>query len=149
VPSTEIARVTIKCIAYALAAALLVSGAQTNAQKSDDIEDEELGLTHDDVQALLNRGGLPHLPPAEYDHPYQGKLEVVTGTQEQTRNVCGHPNEIFIGGCAVPNANGPNTCTIFRVRDEELKLMNWTANLVMRHEIGHCNGWPEDHRGAR
>jgi hypothetical protein len=33
--------------------------------------------------------------------------------------------------------------------DELIKAAEWTAEIVRRHEIGHCNGFPSDHRGAR
>jgi hypothetical protein len=25
----------------------------------------------------------------------------------------------------------------------------WDNEGILRHEIGHCNGWPQDHRGER
>jgi hypothetical protein len=34
---------------------------------------------------------------------------------------------------------------------DEPTLRAWgrTRNLILRHEIGHCNGWGHDHAGAR
>jgi hypothetical protein len=42
-----------------------------------------------------------------------------------------------------------NFCHVFIASDEILKAVGWTYETVRRHEIGHCNGWPADHRGAR
>jgi len=35
------------------------------------------------------------------------------------------------------------------VKDEVMRSRNWTTGLLLRHEIGHCNGWGADHEGER
>jgi hypothetical protein len=30
-----------------------------------------------------------------------------------------------------------------------MKARGWTTALLLRHETGHCNGWPSDHPGQR
>jgi hypothetical protein len=33
--------------------------------------------------------------------------------------------------------------------EEEIEAAGYTLAVVMRREIGHCDGWPNDHPGAR
>ena len=40
-------------------------------------------------------------------------------------------------------------CTIHIVDDKVIRAAGYEPDVIRRHEIGHCNGWPADHRGAR
>jgi hypothetical protein len=40
-------------------------------------------------------------------------------------------------------------CHVYIAEDEILKAAGLTYEIAYRHEIGHCNGWPADHPGAR
>jgi hypothetical protein len=40
-------------------------------------------------------------------------------------------------------------CVIVKVPDAEIIAMGHDPEIFMRHEIGHCNGWPATHKGAR
>jgi hypothetical protein len=40
-------------------------------------------------------------------------------------------------------------CTIHIVGDNVIRAAGYEPDDIRRHEIGHCNGWPPDHRGAR
>jgi len=88
------------------------------------------------------------LPPLEYDHPYKGHLDVVVAENaEQIRIGCRKTG----GGslrlaCAL---RYEDHCTIVRRPEADLLRAGFTLEVVMRHEIGHCNGWPQDHAGAR
>ena len=42
-----------------------------------------------------------------------------------------------------------SACYIALPTDRILAANHTTYAAVMRHEIGHCNGWPDDHKGAR
>jgi hypothetical protein len=33
--------------------------------------------------------------------------------------------------------------------DEVIEAAGYTSEVVLRHETGHCNGWPKDHAGSR
>jgi hypothetical protein len=89
------------------------------------------------------------LPPEEYDHPYPGRLTViVTNTLEETRNLCLTAHVPDLISCAVIS-DLPRSCTIIHPSASELEKHHSTVNVTMRHEIGHCNGWPGDHKGAR
>jgi hypothetical protein len=41
------------------------------------------------------------------------------------------------------------SCVIVMVRDEVMRERNWSTGMLLRHEIGHCNGWGADHEGQR
>jgi hypothetical protein len=86
------------------------------------------------------------LPPAEYDHEYTGKLTVLkeddyTFIRYVCRNTanaiaCSYRTYDLISGA-------PISCLIM------LGPGTWTDERVMRHELGHCNGWSNKHEGAR
>ena len=40
-------------------------------------------------------------------------------------------------------------CVVYLRDNAEIRRQGWTRQIVLRHEIGHCNGWPGDHRGMR
>jgi hypothetical protein len=89
------------------------------------------------------------LPPPEYDHPYtKGQLTVVTAKdQQEVRDKCQRQLQPGRGArllhsrpARVPRGSAP---------DDEIKRAGFVPDLIKRHEIGHCNGWPADHKGAR
>jgi hypothetical protein len=86
-----------------------------------------------------------HLPPVEYDYPYKGKLTIERVTPEQLRARCTAATVISLG-CAFPSAY---SCLILLVDDASIRARGWTRELMLRHEIAHCNGWPDDHPGMR
>ena len=86
------------------------------------------------------------LPPVEFDHPYAGKLTVLKEDHYALiRHVCSDtPNAIACSYRTYDSVSGETlSCLIMlgpKAHDDERAL---------RHEIGHCNGWPGDHPGAR
>lgn len=78
------------------------------------------------------------LPPIEYDHPYHGELVVnyVMSPDEMNRRCYG--TSLQIVGCAFL---GDGHCTILILDGVVPKV----RDILLRHEIGHCNGWPRDH----
>src|SRR5215475_1692669 len=87
----------------------------------------------------------PYLPPAEFDHPYDGQLKIIrVPTREEVQWLC-------LGGlppAAIACAKRwmfSNTCAIVIIADDVLATTDLTYELVLQHEIGHCNGWPGDH----
>lgn len=89
------------------------------------------------------------LPPEEFDHPFDGHVSVWIATQDAIRrHHC--PRATFNLGVALACMQKvAGTCYIFKVTDDELKQLGLDPDVVMRHEVGHCNGWGPDHRGAR
>jgi hypothetical protein len=40
-------------------------------------------------------------------------------------------------------------CYIYIATETEILAQGFTHNVIFRHERGHCNGWPGDHKGGR
>jgi len=88
----------------------------------------------------------PILPPPEYDRPYDGDLTIrVVPTFEALRVACNVYNPAMLA-CARHNAK---SCIVYLVEDELMRERGWNTGLLLRHEIGHCNGWPSDHPDER
>jgi hypothetical protein len=107
--------------------------------------------TAQDDAVLVARQDFPILPPPEYDHPFAGKLVIIRALGAgDTIWMCPKPAlGMTMTLCTLPL--GPSACVIFQmpeVEKETIKL-GWTLNILMRHEIAHCNGWPADHPGLR
>jgi len=178
-----IARATVKCIAYALAATLLASSAQadpwwkwlegqylyperptvlTRPPKPNGKEtlyrdgQYPFGLGDKDFAALerLQQIGSPFLlPPIQYDRPYDRALLVIEvdlkalvtiADQISCTVACVYCGESATNVCAEGIG-----CTIIHAPEDDIVRQGMTLAIVMRHEIGHCNGWPADHRGGR
>jgi hypothetical protein len=93
-----------------------------------------------DRQDVWGPGALhPVLPPVEYDHPFAGELLVIDELERQSiRDNCGSWGREYddLAACAYHDASA-NRCVVLLAKKAE------------RHEIGHCNGWPQSHEGAR
>ncbi len=81
-------------------------------------------------------------PPARFDHPYSGRLIVHRLPQAQIVDVC-----TKVLGIRSFNRHGcssykGNRCEVWIV---DKTYMQATPEAVLRHETGHCNGWPADH----
>jgi len=111
------------------------------------------------VAALLLVSGAAHarmrtsLPPAEYDKPYEGELTIRRlATEQEIRTACPKVNwqanyQSHATACSlVWNAT---RCDIYIVGDRALKAADMNYNVALRHELGHCNGWPGDHKGGK
>jgi hypothetical protein len=89
----------------------------------------------------------PILPPIEFDHYYEGDLTInMVNTQEELFAACGMEPNRFLLACSTHTRTA---CLITMVKDEVMRSKGWTTGLLLRHEIGHCNGWPGDHPGER
>ena len=92
------------------------------------------------------------LPPPEYDHAYPGTVVVYYASdQADMRYKCNRTDlweAIPLFGCSWA-ANDKHPCLIVVGDEPTLIKWGWTRNIVLRHEIGHCNGWPQDHGGKR
>jgi hypothetical protein len=87
------------------------------------------------------------LPPVEYDKPFAGKLEeIVVKSREEMEASCKHIGYVPLG-CAKLLA--ADHCVIYLASDEVNRSIGLTTDLVRRHEVGHCNGWPKEHPGGR
>jgi hypothetical protein len=82
------------------------------------------------------------LPPVEFDHPYEGNLIEVRADKDEIASSC---PEISRLGCAW--RINSQWCRIVIANDDIIEAAGLTFEIVRRHEIGHCNGWPGDHQG--
>jgi len=90
------------------------------------------------------------LPPEEFDHPYPGELRITrVESEDHMRALC--KGVIFMTNRAVGcNVRfGDQVCIVFIGTDDLLATVGLDYETTLRHEIGHCNGWPGDHPGAR
>jgi hypothetical protein len=113
------------------------------------------------VSALFLATGMAHaaerlgmwLPPPQYDVPYTGELTIVrVATEQDIRTLCPEMNfgEFPATSCTMTPHNDRTRCYIFIASDKALKAAhNMDYVTVLRHEIGHCNGWPADHKDGR
>jgi hypothetical protein len=63
------------------------------------------------------------------------------------RDIC--PNVHFDLGVALACALvEPDRCRVILAPEADVKAFGLPIDLIMRHEIAHCNGWPGDHEGA-
>jgi len=88
-------------------------------------------------------------PPARFDHAYSGQLTVRYLPQKQVVAACAKlfaeykvaaKASLVQRGCSA--ITSATSCTVI-VIDKMFALAMPKA--VLRHEIGHCNGWPADH----
>lgn len=77
------------------------------------------------------------LPPKQYDRPYHGRLIIVDLSWAEMQRRCGGPTWNCYG---YTHGDQGGTCTIY-VTSRNYRLI--------RHEVGHCNGWDANHHGER
>jgi hypothetical protein len=86
------------------------------------------------------------LPPVEFDHPFEGDLKLIRyATEEEVIKACNRKRI----ACAKPDGK---SCTVIMLDDKALQAWMWmygNPDDLYRHEVGHCNGWPNDHPGMR
>jgi len=87
------------------------------------------------------------LPPARYDHPYNGEVIATEISNEpRLRKICEGFGSIFTQPVAIACAfTLCGKCFIFSIPDADIKAWGHTLETVLRHERAHCNGWPPDH----
>jgi hypothetical protein len=90
------------------------------------------------------------MPPKQYDHPYSGPgvlLIIPAASQNEVREWC--PDAVFpkagAYGCAQMKGWG---CRVVIAPVADMKAVGLTKDMVVRHEVAHCNGWPNHHPGA-
>ena len=85
--------------------------------------------------------------PPEFDKPYEGYLILKRpATEEEVKAHC--PYDVLYHIACASTAWDGRVCAVFIVADEVLAKYGLKLEGVLRHEIGHCLGWPKDHPGA-
>src|SRR5262249_44132906 len=100
----------------------------------------------------------PVLPPVEYDHAFNGPTIIVRGDATLMKQLCPKTSYPVTLGCQrflsdIADAVTPTplgkTCIVVIAKDEILQAEGWSYEVVKRHEVAHCAGWPSNHLGAR
>ncbi|WP_137933145.1 hypothetical protein [Mesorhizobium comanense] len=88
-------------------------------------------------------------PPRRFDHAFAGKLTIKRLPQREVERAC---RALFAKhkiraesltnwrGCSLPVSK--HSCIVIVVNKT---FMRATPAAVIRHEVGHCNGWPANH----
>lgn len=88
-------------------------------------------------------------PPARFDHPYKGEILVRQLPQDKVFEACRVLFNIYgieaaayaeQRGCAILTSS--HSCLIVTI---DKPYMGTTPEAVLRHENGHCTGWPASH----
>ena len=96
--------------------------------------------------AALDKANAALMPPKFWDHPFGGELIEKIVTMEDMNRMC-RPRrnyQIIPHGCSNPQFT---KCTIWILESAVLQKSGILIDVVRRHEIAHCNGWPGDHPG--
>jgi hypothetical protein len=94
------------------------------------------------------------LPPLEDDYPYRGTLTIVRDEKDFPwfADCPGVPTR-RPAGCTMKwhRADGSlePRCHVYIAPDEVLNAYGFPYPSVLRHEVGHCNGWGRDHKSGR
>jgi hypothetical protein len=121
--------------------ALLLAAALTPASAAEQQKRVLVGYRH-------------HMPPAEYDVPYEGTLTIWwVSTAQQIREFC--PNAEFgpagfAMACAKRSKGDPphKTCDVYVVKNPSYNGFKFNLEARLRHELAHCNGWGAERRST-
>jgi len=105
-----------------------------------------LGLLLSPAQAQQLLPPFLTMPPVEYEHPYDGELILRREDEPTVRKRCLH--QMIPGNVALACSQRwsiENKCQVWIVTDDVIALhaepRGWTYEMILRHELGHCNGW--------
>jgi len=88
------------------------------------------------------------IPPEEFDRPYDGRVFYqLARDQDHVREMC---KAAFNTGRA-PGCSRVimDVCVIVKLSNADIRALGIDPEVFLRHEVGHCNGWGPDHKGAR
>jgi hypothetical protein len=95
-------------------------------------------LVQKEIDAVIQLQAEAHgLPPAEFDHPYPGKVKIeFVKSLEEVKAACGgRPN---VSACQHGDRPG---CEITMLDHDVARALGRDPDKALRHEVGHCNGW--------
>jgi hypothetical protein len=74
-------------------------------------------------------------------------FKVLARDQKHVRELC--PGSKFTMGIALACAwRVEARCWVVMVPDAQITAVGFPPDVVWRHELAHCNGWPAHHPGA-
>jgi hypothetical protein len=107
-----------------------------------------LAMEPADLWAIANLR-FKELPPVEFDRPSTVPVLVIDiDSEAELRERCGwtdRETSSIMVGCAM---RFKESCRIY-LGPPQTEHTGVTRNIVLRHETGHCSGWPADHPGMR
>jgi hypothetical protein len=88
-------------------------------------------------------------PPAEYDKPYAGELEIVRIANEADMlKICKGISKYACSSRTIDPSKPPH-CIIFLLPDKRTRGYGSAAVAhVWHHELAHCNGWTQKHENG-
>jgi hypothetical protein len=99
------------------------------------------------------------LPPKEFDHEYDGELTIKYMIEEDIYRNCrlgvkpggGRPLACARAYLELPPSStapmgASKSCAIYMMTEAAYARLGWSYDIILRHEIGHCNGWHHDPR---
>jgi len=90
------------------------------------------------------------VPPLEYDYPFPGELKIARLASEAEVRVACYGADFSSGHALACNVRwGKHRCDVYIAADKVLATVGLSYEVTLRHEQGHCNGWPGHHHGAR
>jgi hypothetical protein len=89
-------------------------------------------------------------PPPEFDKPYDGVLVIYRLPLADVQKICTDFGQnkhacSFVKQVAHFRIGDRVTCFIMMPPDDVIDLYREDPKDIIRHETGHCNGWPLDH----
>lgn len=93
-------------------------------------------------------GSVTWNPPARYDRPFSGFVDIRRMPQSQVMDAC---RKLFAdAGLDIPVTPQQKGCAVYKGRNGVIiaidgLYMGVSPEAVIRHERGHLNGWPADH----
>jgi hypothetical protein len=100
------------------------------------------------------RPGLVGLPPVEFDDLPRVPVEIARPKDQAAMHAHCDPmvpalKSQFVLGCGCGRRYQDGVCRVVIASDQDIARTSTSFEIVYRHEIGHCNGWPASHPGMR
>jgi hypothetical protein len=82
------------------------------------------------------------LPPKEFDHHYDGELNLTYLSEKEIQVKCWPARRTSTMLIACTRAYTiPKRCEVWMMAKDDLDRLGWNHEIIMRHELAHCNGW--------
>jgi hypothetical protein len=131
-------RLTLALFALSLMLTVLLLALLTTAARAE--------MTWEAVNRAFENSRI--LPPPEYDYPFRGQLIAVRKPAELMKEICPRTILPTTLACAV-RFNEGKACVVIIGDDALIEKGPWPYDIILRHEVGHCNGWAGSHPNAR
>src|SRR5262245_55792194 len=101
------------------------------------------------VPIVTGEDTTPLLPPPEFDKPFTGTFMLFHGESvAEVAHFCNREGRTILGCSRRFVIAGEAFCRVMVAPDYVIQRQGIDPAHVLRHEIGHCNGWPGSHPTA-